>query len=244
MSQKDKYFVSPTGPIDQATDNVDDRMADEAQLKGRRRALRLGVAAPAILSLASQSALGAACLSPSRTVSGNTSFSQQGTGGQCNGVSPGNYKTQTQPKTNPSGKQSNSSAYNWPHGCNPCTLFFSVFAAGNYASQYYTSDPMPDDCAGQSGGLTYANAIGQRSMTMLEVLDLEGNGDPNKVAFHVVGAYLNILNGWISEKALTEVTLKGMWREYAEKGYYEPAANVKWYGGDIVHYLSTNTIAP
>lgn len=79
---------------------------------------------------------------------------------------------------------------------------------------------------------------------MLEVLNLNGTQDPSMVAFHIVGAYLNILNHYVSSNALTVQSLKDIWSEYAQSGKYQPVAGVYWYGSDIVNYLSTNFIAP
>jgi hypothetical protein len=244
MNHEDRNLPKPADLTDQATSEGDVRLsgtsAIDSLVEGRRRVLKAAV--PAILSIASQSALGAGmCLTPSRSVSRNTSLSQQDQIGTCNGVSPGNYKAQTQ--SDKKKGQSSNPAYNWP--IPTCTAFYSVFAYGpwiasNVRTKYCKTGVLPAGCTAMAGPAGF----GTRSMTMLEVLNLQGYDDPNQVAFHVIGAYLNILNGFISDKALTVATLKGMWQEYAQKGYYEPAANVRWYGAAIVRYLSSNYIAP
>lgn len=62
---------------------------------GRRRFLGKGaVVAPAVLTLASQPALGVTCFTPSRSLSKNTSASQAGKDGQCTGTkTPLDFKT-------------------------------------------------------------------------------------------------------------------------------------------------------
>lgn len=89
---------------------------------------------------------------------------------------------------------------------------------------------------------------GDRSLTMLEVLNLgptSSPGDPEKVAFHIVGAYLNLMGGngaVIPSHVLTVDELKIIWDEYRVKGYYEVMASVKWYAYDIKTYLTSNGI--
>ena len=86
-------------------------------------------------------------------------------------------------------------------------------------------------------------------MTMGEVLNLNGNGDPGQVAFHLIGAYLNINGGTsggvkasISPLAADTSRILNIWAEWADKGYYEPFAGTKWYAEQIVTYLKSNGI--
>jgi hypothetical protein len=74
------------------------------QISGRRRFLGKGVkAAPFIVTLASQPALGATCFTPSRSLSKNTSLSQTNLIGECTGAkSPDYYKTAAWPTAVPS----------------------------------------------------------------------------------------------------------------------------------------------
>ena len=239
MNREKSNLPSPTDHTDLATNEVDDHMTEHSdensRLEGRRRVLKIAV--PAILTIASQSALGCTtgkgglCFTPSRSLSKNTSFTQKKNYGECYGVSPGNYSQQTSGHGN-----------HWPSGASPCTLFYSVFATGPYISnRYYTTASLPWNCRNRWTSSSWQ----KRSMTMLEVLNLTGNQDPNKVAFHVVGAYLNILNGYISNKALTVQALKDIWSEYAQTGQYVPFAGADpWNGSQIVNYLQNNYIAP
>lgn len=87
----------PQKPSAAAATGVDARTmaADQAVAKqsARRRFLGKGaVAAPAILTLAAQPALGATCYAPSGSLSKNTSGGRNYTG-TCTGFSPGRYKT-------------------------------------------------------------------------------------------------------------------------------------------------------
>lgn len=199
----------------------------DSNTESRRHAIKIGLITPIILSLKSQTALaGGTCFTPSRSVSKNTSLTQKKFIGTCNGVSPGNYKTQW-----------SGPACHWP--ISTCTLFHQYFAKGLYGT-FMTSNKTATGCS----KIFSCNSLHPRSMTMLEILNLNGNQDPYKVAFHVIGAYLNILNGYISNKALTVNALQTIWHDYATNGYYEPTAGVKWYGGDIVTYLQNNYIAP
>ncbi len=116
------------------------------------------------------------------------------------------------------------SASNWP--IQQSTPFHSIFVVG----------PTP--------GCSQFNADGSMK-TMLQVLNLLGSEDPYKVAFHCIGAYLNILKGLIDPKALTAEGVVALWREWALNGKYVPYAGATpWTGADIVSYLKNNYIAP
>jgi hypothetical protein len=187
---------------------------------GRRRrflgasiAVSTTVATPkAIATITSQPTLGTTCFTPSRSLSKNTSISQQGKYGECNGVSPGNYMTQT---------DTERPATNWPNYPQPTTKFHDVFAEGPYGRFY--------------------NSNGTK-MTMMDVLRLSGRVDPDKVAFHIIGAYLNQKNGYLDQN-ITAQTILNIWSEYAQKKSYTPFAGADaWFGTDIVFYLKSNKI--
>lgn len=79
-------------------------------------------------------------------------------------------------------------------------------------------------------------------MTFGEVLLFNA---PERLAFHIIAAYLNIRGGngaSISDLAMTEARLKIIWLEYTLKGYYAPMAGVEWDADDIVNYLKSNGI--
>ena len=101
----------------------------------RRRFLGTGaVVTPAILTLASQPALGVTCFTPSRSLSKNTSSSQVGKDGVCVGAqSPGNYMAQS--TAGPS--------YSWPSSVPPSTKFHSI-KGGVFSGNYYGSSTLLD----------------------------------------------------------------------------------------------------
>lgn len=79
------------------------------------------------------------------------------------------------------------------------------------------------------------------SKTLMQVLWLQGNGDPYQLGAHIVAALLNAKKGWTP--VLTEANVTNIWNEYVSKGYFEPTAGVKWYAETIVKYLkSTMTL--
>ena len=189
---------------------------------GRRRFLGAGsAAAPFILTMVSQPALGVTCFTPSRSLSKNTSISQQGKYGECTGAeSPGNYKRHTDP---------DDTAYHWPTNCPPSTPFHSLFVQGTTSATAFTKT---------ENGVT-------RSMTMAEVLNDGANQDDGKVAKHLIGAYLNVLGGnsaVIPPNVITEQGVRDIWFDYVNQGYYEPTAGVQWRAEQIKNYLKTNGI--
>jgi hypothetical protein len=190
------------------------------QNDGRRRFLGKGIkAAPFVITLASQPALGTTCFTPSRSLSKNTSISQQGKDGVCTGAeSPGNYKAQQDP---------NSNAYHWPTSPKPTDPLHPTFYMGN------------------SEGVTkFTKTVNHQevSKTFGEALAVTASG---QVHFHLIAAYLNVKGGngaVISDKAITASGVLAIWEEFAKKGYYEPVAGVKWYATEIVDYLKSNGI--
>lgn len=177
-------------------------------------------AAPFVITLASQPALGATCFTPSRSLSRNTSLSQKDFYGECTGAeSPGNYKAQQDPNAN-------GGAYSWPATVPPSTLMHPLFWVGSIESKTKFTKTV-------NGTL--------QSKTLGEVLDVKAA----PVSKHLIGAYLNKMGGngaVISDKAITVLGILTIWSEYATKGYYEPTAGVKWYEAEIVSYLKTNGI--
>ena len=210
--------------------------------RGRRRFLGAGVSAtPALMTLVSQPALGVTCFTPSRSLSKNTSISQAGKDGECNGQSPGNYGAQTEPGI---------PSYTWPAYPLPGTPFHDIFKP-EYFVITVVGGAASKSKKPKSGGSN------TRSLTFLEVLRLNPNSefedlapgsaipvDPANLGKHLAAAYLNCVNGFIPEKILTTEGVKGIWNEWATKGHFEPMAGVKWYAADIVSYLSANGIAP
>ncbi len=201
----------------------DTKTAQESLLadrQGRRRFLGAGtVAAPFILTMVSRPALGITCFTPSRSLSKNTSISQQGKNGECTSAeSPGNYKAQQDPT---------KGAYHWPGSVKPSDPFHPTFTQGTNPNV-------------TSFTITESNVV--RIMTFGEALSVNA---PGQVHFHIIGAYLNKLGGngaVIPDSAITVDGIKKIWTEYAMVGYYEPTAGVKWYAAEIVNYLISNGI--
>ncbi len=186
----------------------------------RRRFLGAGVtAAPLVLTMISQPALGATCFTPSRSLSRNTSVSQNGYFGECTGAeSPGNYKAQQTPGT---------SAYHWPATVKPTDPFHPTFKMG--------SDQGKTKFTKLVGGNWVSKSFG-------EVLDINVAG---QVHFHLIAAYLNKLGGngaVIPDVAITVEGILQIWSEYITKGFYAPTAGVEWGAEKIVTYLKTNGI--
>jgi len=197
-----------------------------AEMLARRRALIKGASTvgPVILTLASRPVLaggggggGGQCIAPSQNLSGALSHAAQKVG-TCNGRSPGYWKN---------GVSTNGNSPSWPIPAT--TQFHSLFTPGNRAgTRFYTTNGV--------------------SLTLIDVLNLTGSGptgnfDLEKVAFHVIGAYLNILSGLVDARALDANKLQIIWREWALTGQYIPFAGATpWKATEIKNYLLTNKI--
>lgn len=205
----------PPLPSAAAAMGVDARGAAAEQpvkaLAARRRFLGKGaIAAPAILTLVAQPALGVTCYSPSGSLSKNTSGGRNYTG-NCTGVSPGNYKT-----------QNGGSANHWPSG----------WSSTDPISKMYT--PVP----------AYCQNTGGTDKTLNQVLSLGGNTDPNKFAFHMIGAYLNVLNNYVPSNVLDTAKLKQIWIDIHTLGYYEVGGVQRDRSWIVDQYLKPYGIAP
>ncbi len=188
--------------------------------KDRRRFLGAGVAAaPFLMTMVSQPALGVQCFTPSRSLSRNTSLSQTGKFGDCSGAqSPGNYAAQ---------QSSSSPSYSWPAAVPPTTLMHPLFYQG-----------------GTPGVTEFIKLVKGKwvSMTLGEAINVNA---PGQVHFYLIAAYLNKMGGHgaiIPDTVITAAGILNIWQSYAMKGYYEPIAGVKWYADDIKNYLQSNGI--
>lgn len=83
------------------------------------------------------------------------------------------------------------------------------------------------------GGRVFANH------SMLEVIDLT-RGGLDSLGRYVVAALLNARSG--RTPMLSETTVRAMWNDLINRGYYEPTAGIRWGAADIVAYIKT-TIA-
>ena len=75
--------------------------------------------------------------------------------------------------------------------------------------------------------------------TMLDVLSASG-GAYDALGRYAVAALLNAKSGRVH--VLPESTVRNMWNDCVTRGYYEPAAGVKWGAAEIVAYMQ-KTIA-
>jgi len=82
-------------------------------------------------------------------------------------------------------------------------------------------------------GQTFAN------LTMLDVLSASG-GAYDALGRYTVAALLNAKSGRVH--VLPESTVRNMWNDCVTRGYYEPAAGVRWGAAEIVAYMQ-KTIA-
>ena len=196
--------------------------------QSRRKLAGAAIGATAILTLASRPVLAGVCESPSAAMSGN--LSQHGTPIICSGRSPG-YWTQHPEKWPASYDAGDSTgqrnqAENWSGG----TLFHPTFAlVTNSVGSSFLADFDNNPISAPT------------SLSMMQVMQMgEGNNpwglsDPANLGMHIVAALLNAAAGLTP--VLSEPDVINMWREWASQGYFEPAANVKWYAEDIVEYI-------
>lgn len=192
--------------------------AELQPIRSRRRFLGAGAAVPpTLLTLGSQPALGITCFTPSRSLSRNTSVSQAGLNGDCVGAES--------PGNYSAQQDPNSNAYHWPASFPPSTKFHAVFSGSRYI-------------------------VNGNSLSLGQVLLLSPNGspgDPEKVAFHLIGAFLNINGGngaVIPPHIIDSTVIKNIWTEWDTKGYYEPMAGVRWYADYTVVGTSVTVASP
>lgn len=205
----------------------DKQQADENPIQSqsgpdqtRRRLTGSALGASAILTLASSPVLGwtggGQCLTPSGFASGN--LSSHGTPPTCTGRTPGYWGTHPEA---------------WLSPYSPGTCAQSV----NGTCKVWKSDgtlfhPL-------FNGTTFIK--NGKSLTLMQVIWLQGNGDPYQLGAHIVAALLNARAGYTP--VLTEGAVINIWNEYVAKGYFEPVAGVHWDGPTIVSYLqSTMTV--
>lgn len=187
----------------------------------RRNFTKSGLVASGVLfTLSSQPVLGqVVCQSPSAMLSGN--LSTQGTPVTCSGLTPGYWGTNT------------TTSHRWPspYKTGSCTNPSHPLNYTSWSSQNATM--FKDSNYGfHCGG--FGKALSSYSMLQVILLTY---GDPYQLGAHCVAALLNARKGLTP--VLTEAQVRNIFNEYDAKGYFEPAAGVKWYPPDIVAYLKT-----
>lgn len=193
----------------------------------RRRLAGTALGMSAIFTLASRPVLAGQCLTPSAACSGN--LSQHGTPILCSGKSPGYWKEHISPWPSPylpgscnSGNGQCNKASNWTGG----TLFHPLFSGTQFMADLDGNSSTP-----------------KTSLSMMQVMmmndgsNLWGLTDPDNLGMHIVAALLNAKMGYTP--VLTETDVINMWNEWANKGYFEPTANVQWNSKQIVDYIVT-----
>jgi hypothetical protein len=112
--------------------------------------------------------------------------------------------------------------------------------ASSYASAYYPASTTQTNTATMyhcpTTGLG-GHVFNQK--TMIDVIDLTSGG-LNSLGRYTVAALLNARSG--RTPMLNETTVRAMWNDLINRGYYEPTAGVRWGAAEIVAYIKT-TIA-
>lgn len=180
--------------------------------ESRRGFTKSGLALSGVLlTLASRPILGdVVCKSPSGFLSGNVSAS--GTVLLCSGLSPGYWGEHPESWLTPYEPGSCTDQCNQVANWTGGTPFCSVFSCGGYA-------------------------VGYSGKSMMQVIHLLGNQDKDQLGAHIVSALLNARSGYTP--VLTETQVINMFNEWAQYGYFKPTASVKWYGADIVEYITS-----
>lgn len=207
--------------------------------EGRRRLAKAGLGAGAlIVTMASRSALGCECRSPSGFTSGN--LSQHGTPPPCNGRTPGYWG-----EKNSYGYDCQHPAGDWltagrcPGVCDDANKC-NDWTQWHDQSPNYVANKFKDDfkCDGYLGHLKqYTEGGNTRYFSLMQVIHLPGNMDHDQLGAHLCAALLNALSG--KNAFPTAEQVKRIAYEYDTLGYYEPTAGIRWGAADIVNYLKS-----
>lgn len=212
--------------------------------QSRRRFLGTGtVVAPALLTLASQPALGATCFTPSRNLSKNTSVSQQGKYGDCTGRGVASY----------------AGGSGWPVATT--TAFHPLFA-GDF---FYVKSNSGNNTNGlrcctlleilnlnaatlaPPSGLVWSTSAGTARSAFVAATSTSAAGTIT-LAKHIVAAYLNCIASQVPSTVLaaigTHPSCTAIWQDFIGDGSYEVMAGVTWTATQIVDYLTSSGIAP
>ena len=79
--------------------------------------------------------------------------------------------------------------------------------------------------------------------SFLDVLGYAGNEDIQTVARYVTAALLNHASGKVHENVLRAMTIKHIWTEFRQKGFFAPTSGASWRAAEIVHYLESTIIS-
>lgn len=201
-----------------------------------RRRLGMGLGASAVFTLASRPVLAVQCMSASSVASGN--LSARGTQLNCNGLTPAQWVTLavgTQP-----GDPNHPTQNGFPGG-NIRFHSEAPFVSGSRADwggearlyEVMSGGTSPGDQARRGGFLgSPANIPGS-------VQAFVAPNGANPISMEFAATLLNIRDGRIPDRVLTETGLVGMWNEWMTTGAFAPMAGASWDGDQIVQYLRT-----
>lgn len=184
--------------------------------------------APVVLTLAHRPAMAASvCETPSGFESANLSGRPRED--LCHGGTPGYWRG-----------AAGQGGHTWPDGFRP------------YDPNYMDSAPSPSEfqeletwAYHRTGGTRVIDvfdcqgvALHIGDLTLMQVLLLAGNDDPDQAAGHLVAGLLNAASGWTD--ALNVATVKMIWSDhFCGAGFQPYGASTPWSGAQLVQYLQT-----
>lgn len=92
-------------------------------------------------------------------------------------------------------------------------------------------------CGAETTKFSSVFGSGFSGLTLKQVMNLNGGGDPYQLGAHLSAAYLNYKMGWVPFEVMSLQDLKDMWN--GRNGNYVPTAGVTWGGEKIVAFLQT-----
>lgn len=237
--------------------------ASAPRSKTRRRLLQGGLSTgPVLMTVASRPVLGqTVCLSPSAGLSAPTSGTR--TEQVCTGLTPDQWKaipdqwpspylagaagativksltdvsaTSTDLQSTTTVK-STTTQRRQPSGTTSTT-------GTSGTTTTTTQDPTTDPNASTDGTLYHCpitgfggRVFGHR--TMMDVLGMtDGGTNVHTLGRYMVAGLLNACSG--RTPVIGEDGVRDMWNDLVNRGYYEPAAGIRWDAADIVSYLQT-----
>ena len=221
----------------------------------RRKLLRGGLAAaPVLMTVASRPVLGGTvCATASLT--GSLAASHHTSVVICAGLTPEQWKSLSaqwpSPYSGVSAATSTTAATpKSATSTNNALLQQQLLAAagGTSTSSGTTSSNTPSTSGSSysTGATPYhcsTTGLGGHifaGKSMIEVIDLMQSGGLNSLGRYIVAALLNARSG--RTPVLPETTVRAMWNDLINRGYYEPTAGIRWGATEIVGYIKT-TIA-
>lgn len=201
-----------------------------------RRRWGLGLGASAVFTLASRPVLAVQCMSASSVASGNVSARVAPL--NCTGLTPAQWVAIAQ-GTQP-GDPNHPTQNGFPGG-NPRFHSEVPFVSGGRADwggnarlyEVMSGGLSPGAQARRGGFLGSPAAIPGEN----ELLVAPNGANPISAEF--AAALLNIRDGRIPDRVLTETGLVSMWNQWMSTGTFSPMAGATWDTDQIVQYLRT-----